>query len=249
MITWPLIELHYRVQTFFVSSLSSFFGVIHNFVIILTETFTLLSFSTSVFDVFRAEKTEFSPLCFDTHRLHNTHSVRVTRYSSKKRPRSKSFHSSVEFSNVTRSLHVLLIFKQPWLFFGRKKIHFGKVYSVANLKPVCNCNCDPLKRLHLNAQILFFLRVILLNSQLFLWNLCLFVCFQGGYAAYRYAQPTAATAAAYSDRYDSKDFNPFVFPLFTQLLSLFFSVLLLQNRNIITLSKQPDLNTALKIKL
>lgn len=149
-------ELHYRVQTFFVSSLSSFFGVIHNFVIILTETFTLLSFSTSVFDVFRAEKTEFSPLCFDTHRLHNTHSVRVTRYSSKKRPRSKSFHSSVEFSRVTRSLHVLLIFKQPWLFFGKKKIHFGKVYSVANLKPVCNCNCDPLKRLHLNAQILFF---------------------------------------------------------------------------------------------
>lgn len=67
-----------------------------------------------------------------------------------------------------------------------------------------------------------FLRVILLNSQLFLWNLCLFVCFQGGYAAYRYAQPTAATAAAYSDRYGSKDFNPFVFPLFTQLLFLFF---------------------------
>lgn len=51
------------------------------------------------------------------------------------------------------------------------------------------------------------------------------VCFQGGYAAYRYAQPTAATAAAYSDRYDSKHLNPFVFPLFTQLLSLFFSVL------------------------
>uniref|UniRef100_A0A671VVE8 RNA binding protein fox-1 homolog 1 n=1 Tax=Sparus aurata TaxID=8175 RepID=A0A671VVE8_SPAAU len=33
--------------------------------------------------------------------------------------------------------------------------------------------------------------------------LCMFccVCFQGGYAAYRYAQPTAATAAAYSDSY------------------------------------------------
>lgn len=29
---------------------------------------------------------------------------------------------------------------------------------------------------------------------------CICVCFQGGYAAYRYAQPTAATAAAYSDR-------------------------------------------------
>lgn len=31
---------------------------------------------------------------------------------------------------------------------------------------------------------------------------CLRVCvfLQGGYAAYRYAQPTAATAAAYSDR-------------------------------------------------
>lgn len=40
----------------------------------------------------------------------------------------------------------------------------------------------------------------ILNSQTFL--LCMFccVCFQGGYAAYRYAQPTAATAAAYSDR-------------------------------------------------
>lgn len=30
--------------------------------------------------------------------------------------------------------------------------------------------------------------------------ICVSVCFQGGYAAYRYAQPTAATAAAYSDR-------------------------------------------------
>lgn len=30
------------------------------------------------------------------------------------------------------------------------------------------------------------------------WNVC--VCLQGGYATYRYAQPAAATAAAYSDR-------------------------------------------------
>lgn len=31
---------------------------------------------------------------------------------------------------------------------------------------------------------------------------CVYVCawFQGGYTAYRYAQPAAATAAAYSDR-------------------------------------------------
>lgn len=222
-----------------------FFWVIHNCVIISTETFTLLSFSTSVFDVFRAEKTQFSPLCFDTHRLHNAHSVRVTHYSSEKRPRSKSF-SFISWvfqcdAIFTRAAHSRTTMAVLW---GKK------VYSVANLKPVCNCNGDPVETLASKcADFYLFLRVSLLNSQPFLWNLCLFVCFQGGYAAYRYAQPTAATAAAYSDRYDSKDFNPSLFPLFTQPLSLFFSVLLLQNRNIITLSKQPDLNTALKIKL
>lgn len=128
--------------------------------------------------------------------------------------------------HVTWSLRALLILKQPWLSFGEKKIHFGKVYSVANLKPVCNCSYCPLKPVCIKMRrFSFFLCVILLNSQLFSWNLCLSVCFQGGYAAYRYAQPTAATAAAYSDRYDSKHLNPFVFPLFTQLLFLFFSVL------------------------